>query len=103
MEKQASGHATVLKRQDLRGLLKSDLRGTAQTCANWRRPAGRNQNLYGAQPPSAAGINLSWVEKNSINSSAAALPATARLARVLQVGGEVEGGFAKKRKSHHGW
>jgi hypothetical protein len=34
MEKQASGHPTVLKRQDLRGLLKSDLRGETQTCAN---------------------------------------------------------------------
>src|SRR5690242_21247093 len=31
MEKQASGHPTVLKRQDLRGLLKSDLRGETQT------------------------------------------------------------------------
>jgi hypothetical protein len=34
MEKQASGHPTVLKRQDLAGLLKSDLRGKTQTCAN---------------------------------------------------------------------
>jgi hypothetical protein len=34
MEKQASGHPTVLKRQDLRGLLKSDLRGETQSCAN---------------------------------------------------------------------
>jgi hypothetical protein len=33
-EKQASGHRTMLKRQDLRGLLKSDLRGETQTCAN---------------------------------------------------------------------
>jgi len=46
MEKQACGHPTVLKRQDLSGLLKSDLRGTAQTCANWRRYAGRNQKTF---------------------------------------------------------
>jgi hypothetical protein len=42
MEKQVGGHPTVLKRQDLRGLLKSDVRGVTQTCANWRRSAGRS-------------------------------------------------------------
>jgi len=36
MEKQVSRHPTMLKRQDLRGLLKSDLRDETQTCANWR-------------------------------------------------------------------
>jgi len=34
MKKQASGHLTMLKRQDLRGLLESHLRGKTQTCAN---------------------------------------------------------------------
>jgi hypothetical protein len=36
MEKQVSRHPTMLKRQDLRGLLKSDLRDETQTCVNWR-------------------------------------------------------------------
>lgn len=42
MEKHVRGHPTMLKRQDLRGLLKSPLRGKTQDCAIWRRcPAVR--------------------------------------------------------------
>jgi hypothetical protein len=53
-----AANPTVLKRQDLAGLLKSDLRGKTQTCAIWRSCL-RDRHGWGAAEGENGGCSKS--------------------------------------------